>query len=284
MSRKKIVILANTSKTGVAEHVENLRGWFEQQSEILAVVASGQPAPDNVGQADLCVVFGGDGTLLAAARMLAGTEVPLLGVNMGKLGFLADFDVAHMKKHFEEFLHGGIEPTDRMMLEVCVERRRPDGPAFCSPAANDVAISAGAPFRMIDLQVTQGRSEIARYLGDGLVVATPTGTTGYNLSAGGPILEPTLDAICITPIAPHTLSMRSLVVRSDLPVRLTATEVNTGTTLIVDGQVTSRLCRDDIVEVRKAPCGVRIFPHPGRTFFQTLTHKLQWGRSPHHPG
>jgi len=120
-------------------------------------------------------------------------------------------------------------------------------------------------------------------LGDGLLVATPTGTTGYNLSAGGPILEPTLDAVVITPVAAHTLSMRSIVVRSDQPIRVTATRVNPGTAVIIDGQVSSGLCDGDVVEVRKSSRGVRIIPHPGRAFFDTLRRKLQWGRSPHHP-
>ena len=102
------------------------------------------------------------------------------------------------------------------------------------------------------------------------------------MSAGGPILEPTLDAIAITPIAPHTLSLRPIVVRSDSPIRITAMNVNEGTTAIIDGQVSCNLCNDDVVEVRRAACGAMIVPYPGRGFFLTLADKLQWGRSPHH--
>jgi NAD+ kinase len=135
---------------------------------------------------------------------------------------------------------------------------------------------------MVDLQVTQGDSEVAQYLGDGVIVATPSGSTGYNMSVGGPILAPTLDAITITPIAPHTLALRPLVVRSDMPIHIHAAKVNVGTTVIIDGQISTPLDQGDLIEVSKAPEPAMIVPHPGRGFFRTLAGKLQWGRSPHH--
>ncbi|HUS48132.1 MAG TPA: NAD(+)/NADH kinase [Phycisphaerae bacterium] len=281
MPKKRVIILANMTKPGVPEQLAALRPWFEKRVDIVAQQPANQPVPAGAAdKADLCVVFGGDGTLLAAARLLAGSRVPLMGVNMGKLGFLADFNVEHMQKHFDDILSGKVAPTERMMLEVCV-RNCPEH-KFCSPAANDAAISSGAPFRMIDLNVAQGETQIARYLGDGLVVSTPTGSTGYNMSAGGPILEPTLDAVTITPVAPHTLSMRPIVVRSDLTISITATRVNPGTAVIIDGQVSGGLCDGDTVEVRRAKMPMRLIPHPGRSFFETLSDKLQWGLSPHH--
>ena len=280
MAEKRVIILGNMTKPGVGETLDALRPWFKQRVEILAEQPANEPLPDGAEKADLCVVFGGDGTLLAAARKLAGTGVPLLGVNMGKLGFLAEFNVEHMQKHFDDILAGRVAPTERMMLQVCVENCKAH--KFCSPAANDVAISAGEPFRMIDLDVAQGDRPIARYLGDGLVVSTPTGSTGYNMSAGGPILEPTLDAVTITPIAPHTLSMRPICVRSDVTIRITATRLNPGSAVIVDGQATGGLCDGDTVEVRRADKPALIIPHPGRSFFGTLSDKLQWGQSPHH--
>jgi NAD+ kinase len=199
---------------------------------------------------------------------------------MGKLGFLAEFNVAHMKKHLPDVLSGKIAPASRMMLEVRVQSC---DNKFASPVANDLAISAGAPFRMIDLHVGQNGRQIAQYLGDGLVVSTPTGSTGYNMSAGGPIIEPTLDAIVITPLAPHSLSMRPIVVGADGPISITAARVNPGTVVMVDGQLTSKLCDGDTMEIRRAPYVAKIIPHPGRFFFDTLTNKLQWGTSPHHP-
>ena len=239
MARKKILILGNMAKPGVTEQIERLRPWFEQRAEIIAVSAANAALPIGAETANLAIVFGGDGTLLAAERLLAGSAVALLGVNMGKLGFLAEFNVEHMQKHFDDILSGKIAPRERMMLSVTVKGRRRG--EFRTPVANDIAIASGAPFRMIDLHVVQGESDIAQYRGDGLVIATPSGSTGYNMSAGGPILEPTLDAVTITPVAPHTLSLRPLVVRSDHPIEITATRVNPGTTVIVDGQISRPL-------------------------------------------
>ena len=268
------------AKSGVAEQLDSLGPWFARRAEVVAVVPVGQAVPPDAASADLCVVFGGDGTLLAAARMLAKADVPLLGVNMGKLGFLAEFDLEHMKQYVDEFFAGDLAPAERMMLEVSVDNCEVH--SFQSPAANDVAIAAGHPFRMIDLAVALDGRNVASYLGDGFVVSTPAGSTGYNLSAGGPILQPTLDAITITPVAAHSLSMRPIVVHSSMPIRVTAARVNPGTAVSIDGQVTSGLCEGDVVEIRKAPSGAKFIPHPGRNFFDTLTRKLQWAHSPHH--
>jgi NAD+ kinase len=280
MAKRKILILGNMSKPGVVEQIDALRGWFQQRAEIVAVQPAHDPAPPGADQADLCVVFGGDGTLLMAARTLGVTGVPLMGLNMGKLGFLAEFDVQHMQKHFDNVLEGRIAPTERIMLQVSVENG-PE-PTFRSLAANDVSISAGEPFRMIDLNVTRGDALIARYLGDGLVISTPTGSTGYNMSAGGPILEPTLDGITITPIAPHSLSLRPIVIRSDRPVHVTATQVNPGTTVMVDGQVCSQLCDGQIVVISRSEVPMRLIPHPGRSCFDILSEKLHWGKNPYY--
>ena len=281
MPRKKIILLGNALKAGVTEQIERLRPWFRRRGDVVAVGSADAPPAPDARSADICVVFGGDGTLLSAARTLAGTGVPMLGVNMGKLGFLAEYSVEDLQRYFEDILAGRLPAVERMMLDVRVGNC--EAHKFCSPAANDVAICAGPPFRMIDLKVAQAETVIARYLGDGLLIATPTGSTGYNMSAGGPIIEPTLDAVAITPIAPHSLSVRPIVARSDQTIRITAARVNAGTAVIIDGQVSSGLCDGDTVEVRRAAAGMKIIPRPGRDFFQTLTDKLQWGQSPHHP-
>ncbi|MHC4717771.1 MAG: NAD(+)/NADH kinase [Planctomycetota bacterium] len=279
MAAKRILIFANMDKPNVPEEIERLGPWIAERGEIVSVADAHDPHELKEATADLCIVFGGDGTLLAAARWLAPAGIPMMGVNMGKLGFLADFSVEHMQKHLEDILAGKVAPMERMMLQV-----RAIGPdrTFSSLAANDVAVTAGEPFRMIELRVGQGDEEIATYLGDGVVVATPTGSTGYNLSAGGPILDPSLEAIVVTPVAAHTLAMRPIVIQSDVPVRITTNRINPGTTLFVDGQVSTGLVEGQTIEVCRAECSARIVPHPGRTFFARLTEKLQWGRSPHH--
>ncbi len=283
MTKPQILILGNMTKEGVADLIESLREWFETCAEILGVFPHDGFPLDLAAPAKLCIVFGGDGSLLSAGRSLAPLGVPLLGVNMGKLGFLADYDVQHLKKHLAEMLAGQIQPVDRIMLSVLVHGC--DGKRVTEPvrlASNDIAISAGDPFRMIDLNVAQGEQHVARYLGDGVVISTPTGSTGYNLSAGGPILDPALDAVAITPIAPHTLSLRPIIVRAEEPILITAIRVNEGTKMVIDGQIPCKLCDGQVVEVRRAEKPLRLIPHPGRDFFQTLSNKLHWGRSPHH--
>ncbi len=279
MPRKRTLIVANMAKPGVGEQIESLRPWFAERAELADVIDVQQGQSRPAKEADLCVVFGGDGTLLAAARAVAPAGIPLMGVNMGKLGFLADFSVEHMQKHLDDILAGAIQPLERLMLQV---RADDGGGAISSLAANDVAVAAGDPFRMIDLRVVQDEEEIGSYLGDGVVVATPTGSTGYNLSAGGPILAPTLDAMVITPVAAHTLSMRPIVVRSDATIRITTWQINPGTKMVIDGQVSSLLSEGQTIEIRRADCNAKVIPHPGRTFFGRMVEKLGWGQSPHH--
>lgn len=284
MERAGIVILGNMTKPGVEDQIDSLRSWFAERAKVLGVYSHENCPADVAGRAKLCVVFGGDGTLLSAGRDLAPLGVPLLGVNMGKLGFLADFNVEHLQRHFDDALAGRIQPSERMMLSVSVEGCHGRGEGACGPmlVANDVAISAGHPFRMIDLEVRQGGQCVARYLGDGLVMSTPTGSTGYNMSAGGPILQPTLQAVAITPIAPHTLSLRPIVVGPSPAIDIRAERVNAGTQMIVDGQVPHDLLEGQVLHVSRADCSLRILPHPGRAYFDTLAGKLQWGQSPHH--
>jgi NAD+ kinase len=276
-------------KSGVRQKIAALRPWFARRAEVVAVLPARAPLPAKALDADLCIVMGGDGTLLSAARAVAarppGRSLPLVGVNLGKLGFLAEYTVADLKARLEDILAGRIAPRRRIMLDVCLRpgdsragRSRP----FRSVAANDVAIAAGPPFRMIDLLVAQSRRPLWRYRGDGIVVASPTGSTGYNLSLGGPILEPELEAIVVAPIAPHSLSLRPIVLRGEALIEVTASRVNRGSAVILDGQILRRLRDGDVVEVRRAEAMMELVPHPGRTFFQTLSDKLQWGKSPHH--
>ena len=279
MMENRILIIANVVKPGVAEQIESLMPWFARRAKIIDVIDVAGEKIATETKADLYIVFGGDGTLLASARKAAPEGVPMMGVNMGKLGFLADFSVEQMQEHLDDVLEGKIRPVERMMLHVTLGG---DRDVFESLAANDAVISAGAPFRMIELCVNRSHDDIATFMGDGVVVATPTGSTGYSLSAGGPILEPSLEAMVITPIAPHTLAMRPVVVGGDAVVRITANRLNKGTTLVIDGQVSTPVQEGQTIEIRRADCPARIISRPGGKFFRTLMDKLHWGRSPHH--
>lgn len=276
---KQILIVANMTKPAVVEQLRSLRPWLEQQAEVVDVVDAFNGQPDPSWKADLCIVLGGDGTLLAAARMVAMAGIPLVGVNMGKLGFLADFSVEHMQQHLQDILLGKVPFSERMMLQVCAGAK---DEVFTGLAANDLAVVSGPPYRMIELHVSHGEDLVASYLGDGVVVSTPTGSTGYNLSLGGPIMEPSVSAMIITPIAPHSLSMRPIVVPSSAAIRITAQRVNAGTTMVIDGQISRTIGEDETLEIHRSIYSAKVITHPGRWFFKRLTEKLQWGTSPHH--
>ncbi len=282
MASPQIIILGHMDKPGLADQIDSLTDWFAQRADILAICPANKVDAACISKADLCVVFGGDGTLLTAARQLADADVPLLGVNMGKLGFLAEFTVEAMKEHFDAILAGEIAPTQRMLLDICVAGN--GGETFCSRAVNDVAIVAGEPHRMIQLNVTRGDQCVSSVLGDGLIVATPTGSTAYNLSVGGPLVDPLLDAVVVSPIAPHTLSLRPMVLGAEEPLTITAARVNPGTAVMVDGQATTSLAAGDTVTIRRADKTVKIVPCPGRGFFDVLSDKLHWGHGPNYNG
>ncbi len=285
MSKPRILILGNLNKPGVSEQMDALRDWLAEQADVLAIQSHTEELPKGAEEAKLCIVIGGDGTLLSVGRDLAKLHLPLLGVNMGKLGFLAEFSVEDLRRHLAGVLAGKIAPVERMMFTVTLWSC-PKGQARQvvdrGLATNDVAIAAGDPFRMIDLHVHQGEHHLASYFGDGLVVCTPTGSTGYNMSVGGPILQPSLEAMVISPIAPHTLSLRPMVLSPSPTLHVTACRVNEGTKMIIDGQIPYRLCEGQTIEIGKADVSLRIVTLPEHHYFQTLANKLNWGQSPHH--
>jgi NAD+ kinase len=224
---------------------------------------------------DLCVVLGGDGTLLSAARAVASRKIPILAVNLGGLGFLTSIPVNDLFPQLEIVLAGQQEITRRKMLRVCLRR---EGNAVAEyHALNDAVIAKSNLARMIDLEAWAGEHFICEYKADGLIVSTPTGSTAYSLSAGGPIMYPTVDALSITPICPHTLTNRPLIVPSDIAIRIVCRARDEEAYLTVDGQVGSPLERGDSVDCCIAGFDVLLIRTPEKTFFDVLRQKLKWG-------
>lgn len=225
--------------------------------------------------ASLIVVLGGDGTMLRAARLAATTGIPLLGVNLGGLGFITEFNRHELLSCMEQVLAGVCRVEERMMLDAALTRQ---GKAIDSATVlNDVVINKGALARIIDLKTTVNGSFVTVYKADGLIVSTPTGSTGYTLSAGGPIIYPTTKTIVLTPICPHTLTNRPIVLSEDAEVKITLTSGADDVLLTLDGQRGLTLGKDDTVVVRKSPCITRLFMPADRDYFHVLREKLRWG-------
>jgi NAD+ kinase len=227
-------------------------------------------------QAELVVVLGGDGTLISVARLFSGRDVPILGVNLGSLGFLTEITVEELYTRLEKVLEGNPRVSERMMLEVTLHR---EGQQIekCH-VLNDMVINKGALARIVDLETKVNRHFLTTYKADGLIISTPTGSTGYSLSAGGPIIHPLMSCIVITPICPHTLTNRPIVVTDESIISITvASSFDEKVYLTLDGQVGFELREGDSVEVRRALKTTALVMSRSRDYFEILRTKLKWG-------
>lgn len=221
------------------------------------------------------VVLGGDGTLLGAARKVAKYGIPILGVNLGGLGFLTEVPLGRLFVAVDLMLKNQLELETRLMLDARVIRGEEQ---VCRlHVLNDVVISKGTPARIIDLDVCINGEFLTTFRADGLIIATPTGSTAYNLSAGGPIIYPTLASFIITPICPFTLSNRPIILSDSHQVQVTLTKIEEGVTLTCDGQTAIDLLFGDKVVVQKSEEKIRLLKSPDRTYFEILRTKLNWG-------
>jgi NAD+ kinase len=240
------------------------------------LVADKQALVADVG---LVLVLGGDGTLLSTADAIgrAGARVPILGVNFGSLGFLTEVTLPELYPSLEAALEGRAHVQERLTLQAVIARS--GGTSTTDIAVNDVVVSKGARSRLIDLSIELGGSLVTRVRADGLIIATPTGSTAYNLAAGGPIVEPSVDALLLTPIAPHTLTNRPIVIPSSATVRVTPVMGARDEVFVTfDGQVECELRRGDAISVCRAPEPMRLIRPATRSYFEVLREKLNWGK------
>jgi NAD+ kinase len=281
----RVGIVAKPGATEARDVILQLLEWLAArglsavlEKDTAAIVPSANVGsvvkPELPAQVELVVVLGGDGTLLSMARAVGDLGVPLLGVNLGGLGFLTATTLDEMLPALEAFLAGRMAVDERMMLTARVVR---NGQRLCEYAAlNDVVITKSAMSRIIDLAVSVEGQHATGYRADGLIISTPTGSTAYSLSAGGPILFPTMDALVLTPICSHTLTNRPIVLPGvhRVEVMLLADQE---VMVTVDGQVGVNLRERDTVEVVKAAARIRLLRFPQKDFFSVLRTKLKWG-------
>lgn len=225
---------------------------------------------------DLLMVFGGDGTMLRVARAIAGSATPMVGINVGGLGFLTDVQSHRLTRALQHMWAGAVRLETRHLLEA---QGTVQGAAFAAMALNDFVVTRGGTPRLIELEVRVDGEVLTQYRCDGLIVCSPTGSTAYSLAAGGAVVSPVADVFTITPICPHTLSNRSVIVslRSTVEVEVLSRRVET--VLTVDGQKPLLLAGGDIITIRQSRRAIRLLHLAGSSFFRTLRHKLDWSGS-----
>lgn len=228
------------------------------------------------GKVDLIMVLGGDGTMIATARTIGDSEVPVLGVNYGGLGYLAEFRIEELYTALDSILAGNYRLDKRVMLAV--ELLRGDTVVNRNRVLNDVVINKSALARIIEIEAYLNEKFVNSFRADGLIVSTPTGSTAYNLSAGGPVIYPSMNAVVVTPICPFTLSNRPIVVPDDAVIELRLKTENEDVALTLDGQVGFPLMVEDKVVIRKSQTTFNLIQPTNRNYFEVLRTKLRWGR------
>jgi NAD+ kinase len=269
MNVRKVVIVTKPKQADVARVAGELSEWFSRRNITASLESS------TAVDADLAVVVGGDGTLLAAARLLGRRQVPIVPINYGSLGFLTEVTLDEMYPVLERVLAGEFVIQDRMMMDLHISRQSKRLANYC--ALNDVVINKGNLSRMIELEVRVDGLYVTRVRADGLIVSTPTGSTAYNLSAGGPIIFPTMSAMVVTPICSHTLTNRPIVLSESVQIEIQLRSAQDDVYTTVDGQVGLKLEMDDRVVVGKSAVAVRLVAPADKNYFDVLRGKLKWG-------
>jgi NAD+ kinase len=275
----RILVLARDAAPHVKLAWETLAPALRQREgiEIVAVATEDDP-PSDLPPVDIAMVIGGDGAILRASHHFGERQVPLLGINLGRLGFLADLSPEELIYNLDQLAHRQFRVTQHMMFEC--QHRRADGSTQAYLGLNEATVSAAAALAMIDVEFGIDGEWATTYSGDGVIISTPIGSTAHNLSAGGPILEQNLSAFVITPICPHTLTNRPLVVSAEHEYTFTLPRAPEGAMLVIDGQIKEPISPGDQIVMRRAAVTFPLVRVPGHSYYATLRRKLGWGGQP----
>lgn len=273
----RFFVLGNAEKPGVREQAEHLRQLLGGLGDVVAfdLEQSVDLSPLN---ADLAFVLGGDGAILRAARQMGYRQVPVLGINLGKLGFLADLSLDEVQGRLTEVVRGDFRTTGHVMYECVVNQ---SGESKNYLGLNEVVVLTGPPFDMLQIELAIDGETVLQYGGDGLILSTPIGSTAHNLAAGGPILGQELTAFVVTPLSAHTLCGRPLVGSAEKVYSIRVSPAR-GAWLVVDGQDVVALTPQHEIQVRRAPVEFQLVKVAGHSYFHTLRDKLRWGTAPNY--
>jgi NAD+ kinase len=287
MKIKRIGIFANIEKEKIADQVRSLKKWLEEKGVKVFLemeisrkiaVAGGLKWNDLARKSELVVALGGDGTMLRTAHYMAGHRVPILGINLGSFGYLTEVNLNEIHSTLELVIEGKFITDKRMMLDVSIKH----GKTVTSVGSvlNDVVINRGDLSRMNELEMEVNGRYLTTYKGDGLIVSTPTGSTAYSLSAGGPIVFPGNDLIIVNPICPHTLTNRPIIFSDNSNLKITLWSKDKSAILTLDGQEAYRIKSGDVVTVKRSKHATMLVLSPYRSYGEILRSKLGWGDLP----
>lgn len=274
-----VLLVADRSRKGVPEALDEVRRVVGMHGRIVEELDADQRPISQRTIFDRVVVLGGDGTLIAQCRRLVDRGVPLVGVNFGRLGFLAEFDLEGLRRHAAMIFGPDPVVRSRLAIDAIVRNARGDL-VHEGLAINEAAVTAGAPFRMIELKLSLNGVVGPDLVGDGVIVATPIGSTAYNVSAGGPIVQPDVEAIIVTPNCAHSLAFRPIVAPSHVEILIEAVRANEGTSLVLDGQAIVPIAQGDRILVGRHHTDAKFIGNPERSYWDTLVQKMRWAAPP----
>jgi len=280
---KKIGIIVNKERENIFYHLNLLIKWLQKEKiEVLLTPPIGKECNHSeliadegrINKADLIITLGGDGTFLRAARVFSPHNIPLLGINLGGLGFLTEISISNFQQELWEILNGKYKIEERLMLKTSIIREGEKTKSFLS--LNDIVIGKRALSRLINLKTSISGEFVTTYSADGLIISTPTGSTAYSLSAGGPIVYPDLEVIILSPICAHTLAVRPLIVAKNDEIEVTLEPPSGEVMLTIDGQIGFNLKEKDKIKISKASYKAYLMKREEKLFFKVLRTKLKW--------
>ncbi len=290
LTRPRVAVLASVNRPRVRSELQKIKTILAKSAELVAIDEN-QSFDFSQSDIDMCVVLGGDGSILSAARRMGLNQKPVIGVNLGRLGFLAALSEDELGAFWPDICAGKYPVDEHVMLQCAIEsaaaRRaaaalgsEAPGPTSYQLALNEAAILGGPPYSMLQIDLYVDGELASTYDGDGLIISTPVGSTAHNLSAGGPILQRLLQAVVISPISPHTLTMRPVVDRADRVFEMVVRQGHETVSAVFDGRVLGALAEGDCFRVGKAPVSFKMISIPIKGEYRTLRDKLGWGGNP----
>lgn len=274
--RKRIFLIGNAQKPRVVETFDKFSKWLTGLGLLVGSDLDCKPERIKDAKPDLIIALGGDGTILTVGQAMKDRQIPIVGVNMGKLGYLADFSADEVEQHIDQIVNDHELVSRRMMLNVRLTR--PDKSQETGIALNDCVIRVAEPFRTVGLTVYMDDRPVTTIVSDGLIISTPTGSTAHNMACGGPIVQPDVEAIILTPLSPHSLTQRPIVVGPQTQVDIAVRKTDTGAALVLDGHYICPMPGGSHLFVSRSTDTFQLLRNPLRKSWETLVQKLKWGQ------